>query len=81
MAEYEYINLSGTVVADTSTTKAEVEEEQREIFGTDADLSDESPNCVLVNSEAIARNGVAVNNAVLANQINPNFASMDNLPI
>lgn len=74
MAAYDYINLNGTVVADTSTTKAEVEEEQREIFGEDVDLSDESPNGVLVNAETIARNGVAINNANLANQINPNIA-------
>jgi len=74
MAAYDYINLNGTVVADTSATKAEVEEEQREIFGEDVDLSDESPNGVLVNAETIARNGVAINNANLANQINPNIA-------
>lgn len=74
MAGYNFIDLNGTVVADTSTTKSEVEEEQKEIFGEDVDLSDESPNGVLVNSETISRNGVAVNNANLANQINPNLA-------
>ncbi len=74
MAAYEYIELNGVIVADTSTTKDEVEAEQREIFGEDVDLSDESPNGVLVNAETIARNGVAVNNANLANQINPNIA-------
>ena len=74
MAAYEYIELNGVIVADISTTKDEVEAEQREIFGEDVDLSDESPNGVLVNAETIARNGVAVNNANLANQINPNIA-------
>jgi len=74
MTAYNYIDLNGTIVADTSAIKAEVEAEQREIFGEDVDLSDESPNGVLVNSETIARNGVAVNNANLANQINPNLA-------
>lgn len=74
MAAYDYIDLNGTVVVDTSTTKAEVEAEQREIFGEDVDLSDQSPNGVLVNAETIARNGVAVNNANLANQVNPNNA-------
>ena len=74
MAAYDYINLNGMIVADTSETKSEVEAEQREIFGEDVDLADESPNGVLVNAETIARNGVAVNNANLANQINPNIA-------
>ena len=74
MAAYDYIDLNGTIVADTSATKNEVEEEQRDIFGEDVDLSDESPNGVLVNSETISRNGVAVNNANLANQINPNIS-------
>ena len=74
MAEYEFINLNGTIVADTSQTKSEVEDEQKEVFGEDVDLSDESPNGVLVNAETISRNGIAINNAILANQINPNLA-------
>jgi hypothetical protein len=74
VAAYDYIDLKGTVVADTSTTKTEVEAEQKAIFGDDVDLSDESPNGIMVNSETISRNGIAVNNANLANQINPNIA-------
>jgi len=74
MANYEYIISSGVIVADTSETKTEVEEEQKSIFGEDIDLSDESPNGVLVNAETISRNGIAINNANLANQINPNIA-------
>lgn len=74
MASYEYIELSGTVVADTSETKTEVQDEYKEIFGDDLDLSDETPEGVLINAEVLARNGVAINNANLANQINPKLA-------
>lgn len=74
MAAYDYINMNGTVVADTSQTKGEIQAEYREVFGDEIDLSDETPEGVLVNAETIARNGVAVNNANLANQINPNQA-------
>jgi len=74
MAAYEYVLDSGVIVSDSSLTKAEVQEEYTEIFGDDLDLSDESPEGVLINFETIARNGVAANNALLANQINPNIA-------
>lgn len=74
MAQYDFITSSGVIVADTSATKNEVEAESRAIFGDDVDLSDESPNGVLVNAEVISRNGIAVNNAKLANQINPRRA-------
>lgn len=74
MAAYEYINLSGVVVADTEDTKTEVQNEYKQVFGDDLDLSDETPQGALIASETIARNGVAVNNANLANQINPNYA-------
>lgn len=74
MAAYDYINLSGTIVADTSTTKTEVQGEYIITFGDGIDLSDESPEGALIASETIARNGVAVNNALLANQINPNYS-------
>jgi hypothetical protein len=74
MADYKFINNSGTIVADTSETKAEVEAEQQLVFGEDVDLSDESPNGVMANAETISRNDIAENNANLANQINPNLA-------
>lgn len=74
MAAYDFIKLNGTIVADTSQTKSEIQAEFREVFGDDIDLSDEAPEGVLVNSETIARNGVSVNNANLANQINPSEA-------
>lgn len=75
MAAYNYINSQGVIVADTSQTKSEVESEYREIFGDDIDLSDGSPEGALVNSETLARQGLSQNNALLANQINPNLAS------
>lgn len=74
MAGYEFINLSGLVLADVSATLAEVQAEYVQIFGDDIDLDPETPEGVLIASETAARNGVAVNNAELANQINPNVA-------
>jgi len=74
MAAYDFINLSGVIVADTSATKGEVQQEYRDIFGDDLDLDDETPEGVLINSETLSRNGIANNNANMANQINPNLA-------
>lgn len=74
MAAYEFIDSTGTVVADTSTTKTGIQEEFKSVFGADIDLDDETPEGALINAETIARNGVALNNATLANQINPNIA-------
>lgn len=74
MAAYEYVTLNGVIVPDTSETKSEVEAEYRADLGDGVDLTDESPNGVLVNAEVKSRNGVATNNANLANQINPKQA-------
>tara|TARA_R110000851_G_scaffold100026_5_gene215462 strand:- start:1380 stop:2582 length:1203 start_codon:yes stop_codon:yes gene_type:complete len=74
MAAYEYINLNGSIVPDTEQTKTEVQDEYKEVLGSDLDTSDETPGGVLVNAETISRNGVATNNAKLANQINPRFS-------
>ncbi len=74
MALYDFINLKGIVVVDTSETKTEVETEYKQIFGEDIDLSDESPEGVLINAETVSRNGIAENNALLANQVNPKEA-------
>ncbi len=74
MAAYNYIELSGTIVADTSDTKTEVENEYKAVFGSELDLSPGTPQGVLITAETQSRDGVAVNNALLANQINPNIA-------
>lgn len=74
MAEYQYIDGTGVIVADTSTTKATVQDEYRAAFGADLDVSDETPQGVLIVAETLARQAVIRNNAALANQINPNIA-------
>ena len=74
MAAYEYIDSTGLIVADTEQTKTEVQNEYLGDFGSDLDLSDESPEGVLINAETLSRNGIATNNAQLGNQINPSFA-------
>lgn len=74
MASYEYVVSTGTITVDTSQTKTTVEEEFREIFGDDFITDDETPEGALINSEVSSRQGIARNNAQLANQINPNLS-------
>lgn len=72
---YEFINETGVVVEDVSETQQNVEGEYQDVFGADIDLNPETPEGVLISAEVTSRNGVATNNALLANQINPNIAA------
>lgn len=74
MAAYDYIKLTGVIIPDTAQTRSEVSDEYKDEFGQDLDTRQSTPQGMLITSETIARNGVLRNNAVLANQINPNEA-------
>lgn len=74
MADYQYLTSSGTVVADTSTTLAGVQDEFKTAFGSDLIVTSDTPQGVLIAAETLARDNAARNNAALANQINPNIA-------
>ena len=71
---YDFLALTGTVVPDTSTLKAEVQAEFRAALGDDLSLDDETPQGVLIVGEVQSRAAAAANNAALANQINPDLA-------
>lgn len=73
MAQYDFINESGVIVPDASETLTEVREEYKGVFGEDLDLDDATPEGILITAETTSRNGIATNNAQLANQINPNI--------
>jgi hypothetical protein len=74
MADYDYIDTTGTIVPDTADTQALVEQEYRDVFGQDLIVTPNTPQGVLIAAEVTARQAVARNNATLANQINPNLA-------
>lgn len=74
MADYEYLSQTGVIVPDTAALRLEVENEFRQAFGADLDVSPETPQGVLITAETLARDDVVRNNADLANQINPNIA-------
>lgn len=74
MGSYNYITATGTIVPDTSQVLADVQNEFIAAFGSDINISPESPAGVLIAGEVSSRMSVLRNNAVLANQINPNIA-------
>lgn len=74
MANYEYINDTGVVIPDTSVLRTQVETEFKNAFGNDLITDGFTPQGVLINGETFARDTLVRNNAVLANQINPNTA-------
>lgn len=74
MADYQYINSTGTVVADTSTILTEVQTEYKSVFGADLVVTPDTPQGVLITAETLSRVSLVNNNAALANQINPNIA-------
>lgn len=74
MADYEFLTATGVILPDTAELRTDVENEYREAFGNDLDVSPETPQGVLITAETLARDRVVRNNAALANQINPNLA-------
>lgn len=71
---YQYISSSGVIVADTADTLADVQAEFKAAFGEDLIVTPNTPQGTLITAEVLARDDVQRNNAVLANQINPNLA-------
>jgi len=74
MANYQYINDTGTIVPDTSEIQSGIQQEYRNAFGQDLNVDPQTPQGLLITAETIARSEVVSNNAALANQINPNIA-------
>ncbi len=74
MATYEYVTLNGTIVPDTATIKAEVEQEWIDSLGLSEAPDASSAEGRLIDAEVTSRVSVARNNALLANQQNPNLA-------
>ncbi|WP_127958841.1 baseplate J/gp47 family protein [Serratia microhaemolytica] len=75
MAGYDFITETGVIVPDTADIKAAVEAEFREALGERMSTAPDSPQGRLISTETAARAFVARNNALLANQINPNLAT------
>jgi uncharacterized phage protein gp47/JayE len=71
---YQYIDNTGTILADTSTVLTDVQNEWRTAYGSDISVTPDTDQGKMIAAETSARVAVANNNAVVANQINPNFA-------
>lgn len=71
MADFQYIDRTGTVIADTSATQEQVNNEYRQVFGDDFITDPATPEGSLIAAEITSRQSVARNNAQLANQFNP----------
>lgn len=75
MPTYQYLNDQGVIVPDTSTTRNEVIQEFRDVFGQDLVTDPSTPQGQLITRITELRDAVARNNADVANQINPALAS------
>lgn len=74
MADFNYIQSEGVIVPDTSTIRDEVIADWRSAFGQDLVVTPETPQGIFITQDVEIRDGVARNNAELANQINPDLA-------
>lgn len=74
MATYNFINNQGVIVADTSTTRAQVEAEFKAAFGDDLITEPSTPQGALITRIVEERDAIARSNAELANQINPSIS-------
>ena len=75
MATYSYITSNGTVVPDTAQIRTDVEQEFIDALGLTSTPDPSSEEGRLVEAEVTSRISVARNNALLANQQNPNLSS------
>lgn len=73
---YQFITSTGTVVTDTSLIREEVIAELVDALGVSEEAARDNSTLEgrLVDQETEARKSLAINNAKLANQINPNLA-------
>ena len=74
MADFNFIVDQGVIVPDTSTIRTQVEAEWRAQFGADLVTTPETPQGIFITQDTETRDGVARNNAEIANKINPDLA-------
>lgn len=75
MAElYTYINSSGVIVPDTEDLQNEVEQAYKDTFGSDLDVTPETPQGRLIELDTRIRSEVLQCAASVANTINPNLS-------
>ena len=56
---YQYRSSDGLVVPDESSILSDVQQEYRDIFGSDLDVSETSPQGKLIAAETAARTGIS----------------------
>lgn len=74
MADFNYVTSEGVIIPDTSTIRDEVIADWRSAFGQDLVVTPETPQGIFITQDVEIRDGVARNNAEVANQINPDLA-------
>lgn len=73
---YDYIYNKGVILTDTSDIQTDIENEYKTAFNDESlVVTPDTPQGSLIASETIARTSLINNNAKLANQINPDYAS------
>ena len=76
MADYhKYNSQQGVIVPDTGDVQTDVENEFQANFGADMEMSASSPQGRLVEMETLSRVGVIAFCALIANQINIDYAT------
>ena len=72
---YEYNTEQGIIVPDTDEVQTDVENEYLSVFGSDLDLSASTPQGRLIEMETLARQQAVGLCALIANQINIDYAT------
>ena len=72
---YKYNSQQGVIVPDTGDVQTDVENEFQANFGADMEMSASSPQGRLVEMETLSRVGVIAFCALIANQINIDYAT------
>ena len=71
---YDYVTAQGLIVPDTSSTLTTVQGFWTTAFGANLVVAPSTPQGVIISTEVTSLNATINNNAVVSNQINPNYA-------
>ena len=73
-SSYTYVTTTGLIIPDVSATLATVGSWWTTAFGADLVVAPSTPQGVIISTEVTSLNATINNNAVVSNQINPNYA-------
>lgn len=72
---YKFATATGLIIPDDSELRADVQQEYINALGQEMSLDMQTPQGRLIDAETDARSSVLINNCLISNQLNPDYAT------